>query len=255
MRPVDKASARNAANVKEFLETSSMEFTMTDEAPTVVRFDVRLGKHRAVVKTYDTGAVLVQGADTPLKASLTHVKGLLENGGTLASASPMDLRNIGASLRGRVPGIDDTVLKLTEEAALCLSAGSAVGCAFLMGAASERAVLILIDVYANALPNGARVAFRRRIENSHIAYRFECLVNSMRTSTNRPTGFAGYLELERKLEVVFHHIRMCRNEAGHPRVIPDLSVDAQTATLKVFDTYLKDVYTLIDYYRAHTVTF
>lgn len=250
-----KASARNAANVKEFLETSGMDFTMIDEAPTAIRFDVRLGKHRAVVKTYDTGVVLVQGADSPLKASLTHVKELLENGGTLAGALPMDLKNIGASLRGRVPGIDETVLKLTEEAAVCLSAGSAVGCAFLMGAASERAVLTLIDTYADALPNEARAPFRRRIEKSNIAYRFECFVSSMKTSRNRPAGFAGYLELERKLEVVFHHIRMCRNEAGHPHVIPDLGIDAQAATLKVFDTYLKDVYALIDYYRAHTVTF
>lgn len=116
-----------------------------------------------------------------------------------------------------------------------------------MGAASERAILDLIDTYSDALPEGPRETFRRKVEKANVAHRFDCLAQSMKASRSRPAEFASYMDFERKM--MFHHIRMTRNEAGHPHVTPDLRADTQEAVLKVFDTYLQDVYSLIAYYR------
>lgn len=245
---------QNADALENYFRSAAIEFVRAQEGE-AVRFDARHGRHRAVVKTYSTGVVLVQGADSPLRSTLLHIKKTLESGNTIGGNPPMDVTDIGALLRRRVSGIDDTVVRLVEEAALCLGAGSSLGCAFLLGAASEKAILALIDTYGTALPPSPRDEFRRRMERSNIARQFDLFVQSMKASRNRPEGFAGHMDVERKLEILFHQVRMCRNEVGHPRIIPDLRAEAQKATLEIFDTYLQDVYALIAYYSTHSVLF
>lgn len=76
---MEAISERNAALLETFFRSAGLDFVRSQEGG-VPRFDVRRGKHRAVVKTYHTGVVLVQGSDSPLKVFLMEIKQKLENG-------------------------------------------------------------------------------------------------------------------------------------------------------------------------------
>jgi hypothetical protein len=76
---VERPSESNAAKLEALLRGEGVAFERSAEGG-AVRFDTRLGKHKAVVMIFDTGSVLVQGADSPLR-SLLRAKAALEAGG------------------------------------------------------------------------------------------------------------------------------------------------------------------------------
>lgn len=80
---MDAISEKNATMLETFFRSAGLDFVRSHEG-VVPRFDVRQGKHKAVVKTYHTGVVLVQGGESPLKVLLMEIKEKLENGEKIA---------------------------------------------------------------------------------------------------------------------------------------------------------------------------
>lgn len=249
---MDPIVERNATGLRGFCEDRDLIFTETEEASGVPRFDVRQGQWRCIVKLFSTGKVLVQGAASPLFDSLTSLKERLERGETLNPK--LDLNNVSSDLARLVPGVDKTVVSLLEEAALCLKVGANLGCAYLMGAASEKAILILIDTYEAAIPDAvARDKFQNRRGSGSIKRQFDAFFQSWRSSQNRPQGFAAWNEPEMKIEQMFQTYRMCRNEAGHPSVPPDLDPEMLHSMLNYLPKHLRNIYELINFYNSTSV--
>lgn len=244
--------SRNAHSLRSFCTEHGVTVAETDEGR-ARRFDVQQGTSRCVVKLYETGTVLVQGPTTPLRDTLMELKTLLEHGGIVAdSAIASGSPHIAFS-----PQVADEVVRaLVDEARLCLDAHALMGCAYLMGAASERAIVQLIEAYRDAIVDATRrERFATRIRGRGIKQQFDEFLQSWKSSTNRPDGFRGLHEPEMRIEQTFQFCRLCRNEASHPHIPPDLNPEVLGTTLAYFGRYLADVYKLISYYQQHPVAF
>jgi len=141
-----------------------------------------------------------------------------------------------------------------EEAIITLKAGSNLGCAFLLGGASEKAIYLLIESYKNAIKNTAlKEQFIKRTSNKFISKIFNEFKNSYKSSKNKPTGFGWTNDIEIKIEQIFQFCRITRNEAGHPHLPPNLDKGVLLANMGQFVKYIEDLYKMIEYYQNNQV--
>lgn len=222
--------------------------------------DCQLGKHRAIVKLYATGRILVQGADSPLREGLIRLKHALEAGlDPLESSSvlPAALESRLTSLSDRIPEMDTDVLTFLDKAMLTMRVGAYRSAAFLLGAASEKAIGLMFDAYLGAIEDPARRhALENRMTHHHgIAARWEAFYASWKSSRNHPPHLQGESDMQAQIAQTFHFARICRNEVGHPHMPVDLDAGLVSGNLAAFAKYLEAIYAFIAYYREHSVAF
>jgi hypothetical protein len=114
---------------------------------------VQHGKSKCVVKIYSTGTIQLQGAETKLKDALNQAKQAVENEESIVDILPFEIERFPEMLRERISNIDPIIVRFVEEAIITVKAGSNLGCAFLLGGASEKATLLLVDAYVKAIPD------------------------------------------------------------------------------------------------------
>jgi hypothetical protein len=159
-------------------------------------------------------------------------------------------------LRERLPNVDPIIVRFVEEAIVTVKAGSNLGCAFLLGGASEKAVLLLVDAYTKAIPDEKmRQQFTSRTSGKFISRVFDEFKNSWKCSLNKPQGYGWANDIEIKIEQIFQFCRICRNEAGHPHLPPNLDKGVLLANMGQFVKYVEDLYELIRYYTENKVQF
>ena len=146
-------------------------------------------------------------------------------------------------------------MRFTEEAINCIKGDCLLSAAFMIGAASEKSVHILIDEYAEAIENEKnRESFRSRIGKSRlVSHRFEEFRKSYAGSKNKPNEGILAQELDVIIGNVFHFSRITRNEVGHPQIVPDLDKGAILANLGHFCQYVERIFALRDYFRENGV--
>ncbi len=216
--------------------------------------DVQNGKSKCVVKVYNTGTIQLQGGDSKLKESLEKAKEAVENEETLGELLPFEIERFPEILKENTPNIDPIIVRFLEEAIITIKAGSNLGCAFLLGGASEKAIYILIETYKNAIDDDIlRTKFESRISNKFISKIFIEFKNSYKASQNKPTGFGWTNDIEVKIEQIFQFCRITRNESGHPHLPPNLDKGVLLANMGQFVKYIEDLYEMIDYYKNNKV--
>jgi hypothetical protein len=220
------------------------------------RIDVSHGGKRCCVKVYKTGTIQVQGKDCRLKQSLNQAKTSIENEENINDVLPFEIENFPNLLKTNIAEIDPVIIKFVEEAIITLKAGSNLGCAYLLGGASEKATYLLIDVYKNAIKNEQRrTKFESKTSKKFISRAFEEFKKSWKSSLNKPNDFAWSHDLETKIEQLFQFCRICRNEVGHPHLPPNLDKGVLIANMGQFVKYIQDLYKLIEYYNNNDVEF
>lgn len=243
----------NYAQMKSYVERNKFSFQEKDEQG-CKRLDVQNGKAKCVVKVYSTGTIQIQGAESKLKAALSQAKEAVENEENIGEMLPFEIERFPAVIRENVPDVDPIIVKFIEEAIITIKAGSNLACAFLLGGASERAVLMLIDTYANAIEDETlKTKFISRISGKFISKKFDEFKASWQGSQNKPQGYAWNHDLEIKLEQIFQFCRICRNEAGHPQLPPNLDKGVLLANMGQFVKYIEDLYELVRYYQSTKV--
>lgn len=60
-------------------------------------------------------------------------------------------------------------------------------------------------------------------------------------------------DLEVQIEQIFTFSRICRNEVGHPQMVPNLDRGVLLANFGQFVKYIQRIYALIEYFRATPV--
>lgn len=246
---------KNYAQMRSYIDRNKFTFTESDEQ-NCKRIDVRNGKAKCVVKVYSTGTIQLQGAESKLKQSLQQAKEAVENEEDIGEVLPFEIERFPEVLRERISGVDPIIVRFVEEAILTLKAGSNLGCAFLLGGASEKAILLLVDAYAKAIPDEAmRNRFVSRTSGKFISKVFDEFKGSWKSSTNKPSGYGWTNDIEIKIEQVFQFCRICRNEAGHPHLPPNLDKGVLLANMGQFVKYVEDLYELIRFYEQNQVQF
>jgi len=244
---------KNYAQIKSFIERNKLSFQEKIEGATN-RIDVQNGKSKCVVKIYDTGTIQLQGGDSKLKESLQKAKEAIENEETLGELLPFEIERFPEVLRENIPSIDPIILRFLEEAIITIKAGSNLGCAFLLGGASEKAIYLLIETYKNAIEDETlKTKFESRIANKFISKIFVEFKNSYKASQNKPHGYGWTNDIEVKIEQIFQFCRITRNESGHPHLPPNLDKGILLANMGQFVKYIEDLYGMIDYYKSNKV--
>ena len=243
----------NYSQVKSFIERNKWPFTEKMES-TTNRIDVTHGKNKCVVKVYSTGTVQVQGGESKLKKALNQAKEAIENEEAIGEMLPFEIEKFPETLQERLPNIDPIIIRFIREAIISVKAGSNLGCAFLLGGASEKAIYLLIDAYAAAIKDQElKDKFKARISGKYISKVFDSFKHSYKSSKNTPHGMGWTNDLEIKIEQIFQFCRICRNEAGHPHLPPNLDKGVLLSNMGQFVKYIEDLYEMISYYEANEV--
>jgi len=164
--------------------------------------------------------------------------------------TPYDPDGYMKAVRTGIPDVDDVVLTYLTESLHTFRIGSLLSSTITLGCASEKALLILIGAYGDALPSPRQEQFRKKTEGIVIKRQFDEF-NKMLDSHLK--GFLpGDLKdsLDVALNAIFAMLRTNRNEAGHPTGKTVRREEAY-ASLTVFPTYLKKVYELVTWLKAN----
>lgn len=239
--------------IKSFIERNPWTFSEKPESG-CKRIDIKNGKYTSIIKVYETGKVQVQGAESKLKDALNQAKAAIENNEGIGDMLPFEIERFPEVLKERIANIDPIIVRFIQEAIITVKAGSNLGCAFLLGGASEKAIYLLIDVYTKAIKDDAlRSKFISRTSGKSISRTFDEFKQSFKSSKNRPQKYGLTNDLEIKIEQIFQFCRICRNEAGHPHLPPYLDKGVLLANMGQFVKYVEDLYELIAYYETNEV--
>ena len=114
----------------------------------------------------------------------------------------------------------------------------------------------MFDTYTKAIPDEKiRTYFISRTSNKYIAKVFDEFKASWKSSLNKPKGYGWTNDIEIKVEQLFQFCRICRNEAGHPHLPPNLDKGVLLANMGQFVKYVEDMYELVGYYSTNQVQF
>lgn len=245
----------NYEKMLSYIKRSGFQYEEKEEA-SCKRIDVQYGLKKSVVKVYNTGTIQVQGAESKLRENLSVAKRAIENEENIGDILPFDIENFPQVISERIPEVDPIIVRFIQEAIISIKAGSNLGCAFLLGGASEKAILILVETYKNAINDEDRkTKFASKVNNKSISKVFDEFKGSWKTSLNKPTGSGWTNDLEIKIEQIFQFCRICRNETGHPHLPPNLDKGVLLANMGQFVKYVEDLYELIKFYETNNVSF
>ncbi len=166
---------------------------------------------------------------------------------------PHDPTGYLSFLKARVPDIDPIIVSYMEECLNTYNINALLSSTVMLGCASEKALLLLIDVYSKALSDTKRQEkFEKAIQRGGIKSKFDVFWASLTTVLgNLPKDLLDGLQNE--LLGVFEMIRNTRNDAGHPtgNKVPRIQLFSQ---IQVFIPYCEKIYRLIDYFANNKVT-
>lgn len=238
-----------------FLDRRKLKYDRSEEQH-CVRLDVKERKSNVPVKIFNTGTIQIQGSESDLKKLLIEAKKALESGSVYnGQLLPFEIDNLPTTIAESVPQCDSVVIEFIKEAIRCLNGDSLLGCAFMLGAASERAIGLLIRSYADEITDDdAKKKFQTRLNKRTISSWYEDFKESYRGCQNRPPNESPITQdLDTLIEQTFQFCRMTRNEVGHPQVVPNLTRGAQIANLGYFSEYIKRIYLLMEYFKSNKV--
>ena len=242
---------KNYSQLLSFIQRQCWPFSEKEEK-NAKRIDIKHGKYSCLAKVYSNGTVQIQGSESELKSCLLQAKDSIENEAPIGEILPFEIERFPEILVERIPEIDPVIVRFVKETILCFKAGSLIASAFLLGAASEKAVLILVDTYANAISEEkAKTRFKERISNRFISRIFDEFKRSLKSSKNKPIDQEWAQDIEIKVESIFQFCRICRNEAGHPHLPPNIDKGVLLANMGQFIKYVEDLYQMIRWYKEN----
>ena len=209
--------------IKSFIERQGWEFSDKDEGQSK-RLDIRYGKSNCTVKVYSNGTIQVQGSESKLKENLDQLKLAIEQDGTLPTdILPFEIEAFPDKLLKHIPSVDPIIVRFLRESIQCFKAGSLLGASFLLGAASEKAIWLLIDSFASAIDDDVnQKKFRDGLSNRVVSRAYEDFTKRFKSCKSKPTDPALIYDLETQVESIFQFFRICRNEVGHPHIPSNL---------------------------------
>lgn len=244
---------RNYEQMKSFIERNKFALEEKQES-NCKRMDVKNGIVRCTVKVYSTGTIQLQGAESKLKEAIQQAKQAIEQEENIGEMLPFEIERFPDVIRENVPNVDPIIIRFIQEAIITIKAGSNLGCAFLLGGASEKAILLLVDAYTKAIADETvKNKFVARTSGKYISRIFEEFKLSWKSSKNKPQGYGWTNDIEVKIEHIFQFCRICRNEAGHPHLPPNLDKGVLLANMGQFVKYIEDLYELIKFYQENKV--
>jgi hypothetical protein len=168
------------------------------------------------------------------------------------SVLPYDPDSYIKEIKNSILYIDDILLTYLSEAKTTYNRELLLSSTITLGVASERLILILIDVFIKSISDHAK---QRRIIKEMNNKFFLAKYTIFRKyfdpiKSALPKEIADKLNIY--LESVFNFIRENRNEAGHPTGV-SMNKKELFAYLQIFGDYAMKIYSLIDYLNNNRI--
>ncbi|OJH33705.1 hypothetical protein [Cystobacter ferrugineus] len=245
---------KTCKSVREALMQNSV-LDSEQEIQHATKFIAKSGANKAGLIVFNSGKMHVEGADSLLKKWLLELKTSIEEGNAAPGILlPVEIEKFPKTLQERVPACDAVVLWFFQEALRCYKAGSPASAAFMLGAASEKLVLSLIESYGKRIKEEKhREAFFSRVNNRMVSVKYDEFKRSYKSAKPKPTEMPLAQDLEQLLDGAFNFYRHTRNLVGHPQIVPDLDKGVILANIGQFIVYAERIYGLIDFYNRHEV--
>ena len=255
MNPVQEKVAEYLCS---FLDQSKIHYDRKVEVQSygeVVRLELQDVNDHCVTIVYPRGNIVNQAKPmSKLKEKMDHVKNSIERGGILGDILPFEIESFPAKLSESIPTIDPVIVRYIEESINCYKANAFMATAFLVGAASEKAIWVLIDNYISAITDPAnQAALRTRISSKFISRAYEEFKSSFKACKSKPTDPV-FNDWEIMVDAMFQFFRITRNDVGHPAIVPNIDSGVILANMGQFYRYIHTIYLLIDYFSKTPVT-
>jgi hypothetical protein len=150
-----------------------------------------------------------------------------------------------------VPNADPVIIEYLTESLQCFIHGLNRAAAVMLGGASEKAVLLLVESYTNSIAdNTERQRFESEVEKAQSIFRrYELLDKRFSVIKNRLPKMLTE-NVESLLRGVFDLIRNSRNDAGHPASGTLVDRDVVYSHLRLFIPYCQRIYGLIGWFET-----
>jgi hypothetical protein len=236
--------------VVSFLERNNLAF----EAKAIqhaTQLAIHDGPATVCVNVFKSGKIVVQGSPGRLLDLLNKMKDALAGGVTPGTVLPFEIERFPERIREKIPNCDPVTVRFVEEAITCYKSDALLATAFMLGAASERAINLLIECYADSIAEQAnREKFRSRTNGRTISARYDEFRKSYAGCKSKPTDGVLAQDLDAVIGGTFQFCRITRNEVGHPQIVPDLDAGVILANLGHFVTYIERIYALMRHFQS-----
>ena len=150
------------------------------------------------------------------------------------------------------PNLDPVMEFYLRESLKCFLTGTYTACTVMLGVASEKLIMNLIDAVASALPTQSRrERFERATQNRQINRQWEELMKVLKPSVSQlPSGVVEDIDVF--LNGVFHIIRRYRNQSGHPSG-KKIRREVAFANLQLFPSYVSHINNLIEHLKTNNL--
>jgi hypothetical protein len=153
-----------------------------------------------------------------------------------------------------VPSADPVIQEYLSEALQCYLRDLNRAASVMLGAASERAVLLLIDSYIGSIADANKQAqLRSQVDKANSIFRKFEIFDKGFAQIKLGVPKAITENVDSLLRGVFDLIRNSRNDAGHPASGISVSRDTNYSHLRLFVPYCKRIYDLIGWFATNTV--
>jgi len=151
-----------------------------------------------------------------------------------------------------VPNANQAITEYVTESLQCFVHGLNRAAAVMLGGASERAVLSLIEAYgASIADNDRRQQFESEIDKAQSILRKYELFNKQFSTIKKSLPKTLAENIDSLLRGVFDLVRNSRNDAGHPASGTLVDRDVVNAHLRLFIPYCKRIYGLIGWFETN----
>jgi hypothetical protein len=122
----------------------------------------------------------------------------------------------------------------------------------MLGAASEQAVLLLIDSCKDSISDQKeKERFESELSDARTIYRKYAVFRKRMDTLKKAARDLGFTENLDSLTGIFDLIRNTRNDAGHPARGNDVDRDAIYSHLRLFIPYTKKIFGLIKWFSEN----
>ena len=159
--------------ILSFLDKSKIIYEITTENQShgnSVRLDLKGINDHCTTTIFSNGNILNQGKpQSKLKEVMDQLKSQIEKNEANPDTLPFEIESFPQKLYEIIPTVDPVIVEYISEAIDCYKARAFLATAFLLGAASEKAIWVLIDSYINAITEADnQQALRTRVANKFI---------------------------------------------------------------------------------------
>ena len=156
---------------------------------------------------------------------------------------------------GRVnAAADPVIMDYLDEALRTFNHGCQKSTCVMIGAASEKAILLLHDAFETAIADAGKKAMFKKSYNWTIHSKYKALkagLDTLVASNSMPRDLGEIVTGQ--VPGAFELIRRYRNSSGHPEIVKHVDPDTNFLTLRIFTEYVRCIYLLIDYCKANPV--